>query len=726
MNRCLLVLLALLCTSCVYAQAPLYTMLSAEPLPAWVNTSPATYKAEITAKRKATGLAYDAVTTPQAMEQANAAQYSYLYSGRLLFNDDAGKLVERLTDVILKDKPAERAMIHPYVHYTAGTDAVVLPNGLIVIELGLIAQLENENQLAFALCHEFAHFLQGDVATGEAPAFPQYGSREEEQYLEYLRSREREADILAINLYQKAGFLIEDALRYFEVRSADQPVAHAIPFDMNFFGNSQWQFPGHFNFSATLPDTLAETDFRKSSAYSFDDRRNYLIEYFGLKVTLSPSVAGKDFQSVNRLAAYNCGLLALESHNYAAAVYIGYYLHKTDSSARKEVDMLIAKALYCLTASEGLKVEDADLPVGYEVYREEKFYDLFSFYTEPPPPLPDTRGYIIQAELFLNHFEIQDMAALCIDWCWSIVLNRTKDQALALELCERSVSIFNLYDRIPVDSLARYRVPGERTIGEHKQNKYKPQKGGKKNEFNSPLGDEFEKLMKEKMKKYDTIGKKPLYVNAQLAHFLNDTGFRQMYKTSQEFDARFDLMSKQNKMLPTDTICLLGSNQYWLKEYKRTTVFEVDEAVSETRSVLHLKNIKTIAPQYKVQLLDPDPAGTGLLTVTAYNTFSLASRTFSEITFDEANYCAKPLAYANTVAPDSHVEICRYALTDYSLTRYWSSLPHFFTYRQSTVYDLELGIMKQSWVWAGKGQSTLAESKVYYYRVFHYLQQGDK
>jgi len=183
------------------------------------------------AKRRAAGSKIDKAGSDQILASTQA-QYSYLSSGRLLFNDEAGVLMNRLADVILEKDTTNRKLINIYAYYSSGNNIICFPNGLILVELGLVAQLENEDQLAFVLSHAIAHFLNGDYYTEENAVKPDYEEGMDE-YLKFRHDREYEADLLGFELYKKAKFSPAQALRAFDVMQRNWLVPEPLPFSFS-------------------------------------------------------------------------------------------------------------------------------------------------------------------------------------------------------------------------------------------------------------------------------------------------------------------------------------------------------------------------------------------------------------------------------------------------------------------------------------------------------------
>ncbi|HBG69788.1 MAG TPA: hypothetical protein DHV29_13895 [Bacteroidales bacterium] len=83
-----------------------------------------------------------------------------LRSGDLMFGDPLTNYVNKVADILLKDKPEIREKFRFYVSRYPEVNAACLPNGIVIVNIGLLAQLENESQLAFVLAHEIVHYVK--------------------------------------------------------------------------------------------------------------------------------------------------------------------------------------------------------------------------------------------------------------------------------------------------------------------------------------------------------------------------------------------------------------------------------------------------------------------------------------------------------------------------------------------------------------------------------------
>ena len=83
-----------------------------------------------------------------------------LLSGKVLFNDSVSNYISEIGDILLQEQPELRSKIRFYAVKSPSANAFATNNGVILVNMGLIARLKNEAQLAFILCHEISHYLK--------------------------------------------------------------------------------------------------------------------------------------------------------------------------------------------------------------------------------------------------------------------------------------------------------------------------------------------------------------------------------------------------------------------------------------------------------------------------------------------------------------------------------------------------------------------------------------
>src|ERR1044072_7518067 len=81
-----------------------------------------------------------------------------LLSGKVLFGDTVTQYVNAVADRVLVNQPELRGKLRFYCLKSSEANAFSTNQGIVFITLGLIAQLENEAQLAFVISHEVEHY----------------------------------------------------------------------------------------------------------------------------------------------------------------------------------------------------------------------------------------------------------------------------------------------------------------------------------------------------------------------------------------------------------------------------------------------------------------------------------------------------------------------------------------------------------------------------------------
>lgn len=107
-----------------------------------------------------------------------------LFSGRVLFGDPTAEYINKVADVLLEDNKELRKKLRFYVIKSDVVNAFTTHQGIIFINLGLLAQVNSEAELAFVLSHEIGHYVKNHVLEG---------------YLEKKRSKK---DKEVINLWE--------------------------------------------------------------------------------------------------------------------------------------------------------------------------------------------------------------------------------------------------------------------------------------------------------------------------------------------------------------------------------------------------------------------------------------------------------------------------------------------------------------------------------------------
>ena len=81
-------------------------------------------------------------------------------SGRIVYGDPVSLLAARIADTLLRNYPALRSELRFYTVKSPEVNAFATGQGMIFINAGLMAQVEDEAQLAFIISHEIVHYYR--------------------------------------------------------------------------------------------------------------------------------------------------------------------------------------------------------------------------------------------------------------------------------------------------------------------------------------------------------------------------------------------------------------------------------------------------------------------------------------------------------------------------------------------------------------------------------------
>ena len=147
-------------------------------------------------------------------------------------------VVTYLQGIMDRVYPEFRGTIKVRVASSPHLNAFALPNGVIYMNVGLLARLENEAQLATILAHEGGHFIlrhgykqRQNVKNSAAISLFVSEILAMSSIYGYSRDLEREADLIAFEHLKKAGYETGEAARVFDHLARSSP--SALPYSMN-------------------------------------------------------------------------------------------------------------------------------------------------------------------------------------------------------------------------------------------------------------------------------------------------------------------------------------------------------------------------------------------------------------------------------------------------------------------------------------------------------------
>ncbi|PCH97464.1 MAG: hypothetical protein COB85_02670 [Bacteroidetes bacterium] len=286
----------------------------------------------------------------------------FLLSGKVIFNDPLSKYINKVADVLFVKDDSLKGKLKIYTIKSPSVNAFATDEGIVLVTLGLLAQLENEAQLAFILAHEGIHFKrrhsvdifveQSRIERGQGT----YGKSSMEEKIiarsHYSKEMELEADKLGLELFLESNYSMKvldgvcDVLQYSYLPFDD------ILFDRSFFETDDLIFPENY-YLEELEEIQAEDgdydDSRSTHPNIRKRRQNMSRRISKLDDTgkVKYIVSEKEFLAVRDIARFELCNLYLVNREYALSIYNTYMLLEKYPNNRY-LDKMMVKALYGL------------------------------------------------------------------------------------------------------------------------------------------------------------------------------------------------------------------------------------------------------------------------------------------------------------------------------------------------------------------------------------------
>ena len=266
-----------------------------------------------------------------------------LLSGKILYNEPLSNYVNNVAKYALRTQKKLAKELRFYVLKSNTVNAFSTDQGIIFFTTGLLAQLENEAQLAYILCHEVSHYTEHHVQESYIEKQQiikgkskyknlSYDDRLDEMSI-YSKETELEADAKGIDLYLKSQYSVDEIINSFEVLLYAYLPFNDVQFDTNFFTTAAMEIPGVF-----FPDSIKEItrsedyDDSGSSHPNIKTRIDKTVDYIGdrsSKGDLKFKIGKEKFEYIRNLARFEGINLKLIDRKYTEAIYTIFLLQKT-------------------------------------------------------------------------------------------------------------------------------------------------------------------------------------------------------------------------------------------------------------------------------------------------------------------------------------------------------------------------------------------------------------
>ena len=297
----------------------------------------------------------------QFILESNFFLNEVLLSGYVLFNDPVTNYINKVADKLLENETALRQKLRFYALKSPGVNAFATDQGIIFVNIGLIAQLENEAQLAFVLAHEITHYvkkhtlslyLESEKMKENQGRYARY-SYDDKIFTHHHRSREmeNEADDYGMELYEKTNYSIQAVKGIFDVLLYSELPFDEIPFSPGFLETPYFKINPDHLLKKLNPITAAEdyddTDASHPNIKRRREKINSIINKMDNSGKQNYLISEAEFKEVRTLSRFECLNQYLIDRDYANAFY-NTFLLKKEFPENAFLDGIFAASLYGL------------------------------------------------------------------------------------------------------------------------------------------------------------------------------------------------------------------------------------------------------------------------------------------------------------------------------------------------------------------------------------------
>lgn len=291
--------------------------------------------------------------------------HDFLLSGQVLVNDPLTIYVNKVASGVIEQNPGMGLQsVQIFVTKSPEVNAYAFDKGFIFINIGLLAQLENEAQLAYILAHELIHINKKHSVTEylenkhSATIVASDRASSEEQSLamyRFSKEQETEADQLGLELIKKTNYSVKAINGAFDVLQYSYLPFELPEFKKSFLEDDYLKIPDTMNLkkvsSIKTNDDYDDTksthpNIRKRRLHIEDDLKN--ISETGRKKYV---VSEDQFKMIREQARFELCRIYLLKRDYVNAIYAAYILLQKypDNCYLKKI---ITKGLYNITVSK--------------------------------------------------------------------------------------------------------------------------------------------------------------------------------------------------------------------------------------------------------------------------------------------------------------------------------------------------------------------------------------
>jgi len=299
----------------------------------------------------------------QFLLETNFTIDDLLQSGYILFNDQASNYLNKVLQKLPISKKVKRSNPRIYLLNSNVVNAFATTQGIIFVSVGLLANLENEAQLAYILSHELIHvehkhsmnqFLKKkEISSKNYQRNLRKIGMNKDMFSESLYSQklEMEADEEGLDLFLQSNYSSKTLLDVFKIlHYSDQPFDRKV-FPKDYFNDEYYKIPTSYwkvngdELKPIDPEEDDEESTHPSAAKRMAKMKEILQQESSNSTKKNFLVGEKEFFRVRDLMRYQLPFLALEAENFGRAIFNAFLLLETYPEDL-ELKKVIGKALY--------------------------------------------------------------------------------------------------------------------------------------------------------------------------------------------------------------------------------------------------------------------------------------------------------------------------------------------------------------------------------------------
>ena len=253
-------------------------------------------------------------------------------SGRILYGDPISTMLDKVADILLKEYPQLRDELRIYVIKSPEVNAFATGQGMLFVTTGMMAQVENEAQLAFLLSHEIVHYYRKhsweNLTRKEKTKDFDQQQDEELRFIKYhnrSKEMEREADSLGLEMfYVNSPYDKAVCDGFFDVLQYGYLPFDEVKIDTDYFNTPYYKFPAEYFLDSVAPITARDDyDDSKSTHPNLLKRRQSCQRILSAYKGGSPYVVTtkEEFEKLRDLARLECIRQNLIYAEYVRALY---------------------------------------------------------------------------------------------------------------------------------------------------------------------------------------------------------------------------------------------------------------------------------------------------------------------------------------------------------------------------------------------------------------------